>query len=167
MNITIRDPSIVADCERAGLAAESDLMALAVARGCLHYAPLVEERSTPAELKALPQEVLACALLRYPMPEGFDAFRCGAMVLSDRSNQPAAIAGAADYFGVGARVGHVVRLGLAHDDGPEFWREMLPLFPDAANADVLPGPSRLVSETRLSGLNRGPVRIWLRTAYRP
>ena len=42
MNITIRDPSIVADCEQAGLASELDLMALAVSRGCRHYAPMVK-----------------------------------------------------------------------------------------------------------------------------
>lgn len=166
MNITIRDPSIVAECEQAGLASELDLMALAVSRGCRHYAPMVQGRPAPAGLDTLPHEVLACAMLRYPMPEGFDSFRCGVMVLSDRSNQPAAIADAAAYFGVSDRVGYVVRLGLAHDDTPDFWRKMLPLFPKAANPDSLPGPSRLVSETRLSGGNRGPVRIWLRTAYR-
>ncbi len=142
-------------------------MALAVARGCRHYAPMVHGHAAPPRLRALAHEVLACALLRFPMPGGFDAFRCGAMVLSDLNNQPGAISAAADYFDVAGRVGYVVCVGLACDSAHGFWERLKPLFPQADDCGLLPGPSRLVSETRMSGRFRGPVRIWLRTDYHP
>jgi len=165
MNIPTQHSSIVADCEQAACASSQDLMALAVARGCRHYAPMVFGHHSPPRSHALSHEVLACALLRFPMPDGFDAFRCGVMVLSDLNNQPISIASAAEYFGVADRVGYVVRVGLAHDDKREFWEHLRLLFPRMSDSGLLPGPSRLMSETRMSGEHRGPVRIWLRTAY--
>jgi hypothetical protein len=165
MNTTIRYQPIAAECERAARASEQDLIALAVSRGCRHYAPLVQMHGIPSNLYTLSHEALGCALLRSPMPEGFNAFRCGVMVLSDLGNQPDAIAGAAEYFGVSDRVGYIVRLGLAYDHERQFWENLRPLFQETAVPQVLPGPSRLISETRMSGLNRGPIRVWLRTAF--
>ena len=89
------------------------------------------------------------------------------MVLSDFNNRPSAVSNAADYFGVADRVGYVARVGLAHDNALEFWEHLEPLFPGSDDSGLLPGPSRFVSETRMSGRLRGPVRIWLRTDYHP
>ncbi len=167
MNSFTRQLSIGAECEQAARADERDLIALAATRGCRHYAPMVRGHAPPPGLQALSHEVLACALLRFPMPDGFDAFRCGIMVLSDLNNQPSVVSNAADYFGVADRIGYAVRVGLKYDNAREFWEQMKPLFPGSDDTGLLPGPSRLVSETRVSGWLRGPVRIWLRTDYHP
>lgn len=100
------------------------------------------------------------------MPDGFVYFRCGAMVLSDLGNSPELIAEAAEKFGVSERVGYVVRLALAADDQHAYWQKLLPYFPSSNSQGDLPGLSRLVSETRLSGAGRGAVRVWLRTSYK-
>lgn len=140
---------------------------MAVSRGCRHYAPMVEGYAVSPELSALTHEVLGCALLRLSMPAGFDAFRCGAMVLSDFSNRPEVIGDAAVYLGVESRVGYLVRVALVHDNAPEFWKRLESMFPNSDDCGLLPGPSRLISETRISSDRRGPIKVWLRTHYRP
>lgn len=160
-------PSPALFLTECGLAAEAtadDLATVAVARGCRHYASMARGTTDP-QFATLSHEVLACALLRFPLPEGFDAFRCGAMVLSDPHNRPEVLSRAADYFGVRDRVRHIIDLGLAHDETPVFWTKLAALFPPVAADDELPGLSRFVSESPLGGRGRGPVRIWLRTRW--
>jgi len=145
-----------------------ELRAAAIARGCSHYAPLWPDL-TPADRAGLPHEVLGCLLLRGPATaESFQSIRCGAMVLSDLGNSPELIAVAAEQLGVTSRVAHLVRLGLSADVHPEFWDRMRVALPGLAaeEQDFLPGVSRLVAETRLSGPGKGPARTWLRTEYR-
>lgn len=145
-----------------------DLIAVAVARGCRHYATVWPE-VVPIERPDLPHEILGCALLRGPADlDTFQTIRCGAMVLGDLGNLPARIALAAKRLDVVGRVAHIAALGCAVDHHAGFWREVLAGLPAASPAekDYLPGISRLVSETRMSGLGRGPVRVWLRTDYR-
>lgn len=90
------------------------------------------------------------------------------MVLSDLGNSPELIAAAAEQLGVAGRVAHIVRLGLSTDVHPEFWTAVQAALPGPATEeqDFLPGVSRLVAETRLSGPGESPVRTWLRTQYR-
>lgn len=90
------------------------------------------------------------------------------MVLSDLGNSPELIATAAEELGVAGRVAHVVRLALSADVHPEFWSAVRTALPDLAadEQDFLPGVSRLVAETRVSGPGKGPARTWLRTQYR-
>jgi hypothetical protein len=90
------------------------------------------------------------------------------MILSDLGNSPELIAVAAEQLGVTGRVAHLVQLGLSADVHPEFWDRLRAALPGLApeEQDFLPGVSRLVAETRLSGPGKGPVRTWLRTAYR-
>lgn len=155
-------------CQDAAQLSQDELRAVAVARGCWHYAPLWPHLS-PADRTGLPHEILGCALLRGPVTaETFQSIRCGAMVLSDLGNEPKLIAAAAKQLGVSGRVAHLVGLGLAADKHQEFWERIGVALADqrAEEQDFLPGVSRLVTETRLSGAGKGPARVWLRTQYR-
>lgn len=145
-----------------------ELLAIAVARGCDHYAPLWPDLR-PEDDPALPHEVLGCALLRGPADEEtFQSIRCGAMVLSDLGNSLGRIVLAAGELAVTGRVTHIARLGRFHDAHPGIWRPLLAALPKPGQADetFLPGVSRLVRETFVRGGGRGPERTWLRTAYR-
>jgi hypothetical protein len=154
----VRSVTWVADLPRV------QLMRIAVARGCRHHGPLLPANVAPADVAGLPHEMLGAALLRGPADaDTFQAIRCGAMVLSDLGNSPTRIAEAAEAFSVAHRVAH---LGLEFDSHPDFWRTILDALPPVAGEEqFLPGVSRLTSETRLSGPERKPARIWLRTHY--
>lgn len=164
----VADGGFLRACRAAAGLPFDALRAAAIARGCSHYAPLWPSL-TPADRAGLPHEVLGCALLRGPAnAETFQSIRCGAMVLSDLGNSPELIAAAAEQLGVAGRIAHIVRLGLSADVHPEFWASVQAALPGsvAEEQDFLPGVSRLVTETRLSGPGKGPVRTWLRTQYR-
>lgn len=161
------DTEFAQACAKAVGLVRSELLAAAVVRGCGHYAPLWPDLA-PLNLTWLPHEILGCALLRGPKDvETFQAIRCGAMVLSDLSNNPELIAAAARELHVTGRVAHLAQVGLQADQHPDFWKQVLGGLPHAPNTelDFLPGVSRLVAETRRSGPNQGPVRTWLRTLY--
>lgn len=154
-------PAFAADLTR------DQLLRIAVARGCRHYAPLLPPGALPADAAGLPHEVLGTALLRGPTDANtFQAIRCGAMVLSDLDNSPQRIIEASEQFGVTHRLAHLARLGLAADRHPEFWAAILSPLPPGPDEELfLPGISRLVSETRLAAPGQSPARVWLRTRY--
>ena len=145
----------------------NELLRVAIARGCRHYASLLPADTSPKDLLDLPHEVLGVALLRgEPDAETFQAIRVGAMVLSDLDNDPQRIREAAAHFGVTGRVIHLARLGLAADHHTEFWSAILKALPSGAEeASFLPGVSRLASASPLTGLGRPPSCVWLRTHY--
>ncbi|MDI1320464.1 MAG: hypothetical protein PSW75_09790 [bacterium] len=154
-------------CRKAADLSRADLLAVAIARGCAHYAPLWPQLR-PLDLAWLPHEVLGCALLRGEADVAtFQAIRCGAMVLSDLGNDGKLIAAAAARFGVGARVAQIADLALAADDHPAFWAPLRNALPQPlpGEEDFLPGVSRLVSETRQRGPGEGAARRWLRTKF--
>lgn len=153
--------------ETADLTREQ-LLCVAVARGCRHYAPLLPAGAAPLDVPGLSHEVLGAALLQGPADAGtFQAIRCGAMVLSDLGNSGPAILEASTHFGVAHRLAHLARLGLEADRHPEFWTAILNALPPVAGEEnFLPGISRFTSETRMAGPGRGSVRTWLRTHYR-
>ncbi len=162
------DEAFTQACKRAKTLTRSQLLAVALARGDRHYAPLWPVL-VPANLTWLPQEALGCALLRGPETAStFQAIRCGAMILSDCGNEPGRIALAAKIYDVAARVAYLARLGQVEDDFPEYWAGVLAALPDlpAGDGDFLPGVSRLVAETRHNGPGRGAKRVWLRPAGR-
>ena len=156
-----RTLSISSERSVALAAQVQDLVALAGERGCRHYETLSGGRKAPDSVRGLSHEVLACALMSGPMPQGFGCFRCGVMVLSDLSNRMDVLAAAAAIFGVERRIGYVVRLALEHDSEKAFWSDLGELFPDSTDED-LPGLSRFVSETRERG-RMELIRTWLRT----
>ena len=166
--VVVADPGFLRACREEAELSREALLAVAVARGCWHYAPLWSDL-TPEDRAGLPHEILGCALLRGPADaETFQSIRCGAMVLSDLDNSPERIASAAGELGVTGRVAYIARLGLVNDLHPAFWQSLLSALPstESTEQEFLPGLSRLVSETRISGAGRGPVRVWLRAAYR-
>jgi hypothetical protein len=156
-------------CCAVGMLGRDELIGIAVARGCHHYAAYV-----PPELvkdrPGIPHEVLGCALLVGPQDvETFQAIRVGAMILSDAGNSAHAMADAADALGVTARLLHIARVGAEADNRPDFWREVLAHLPatdGASEAGFLPNASRFSIESRLNGHGRGIDRVWLCTNYR-
>ena len=166
--LKVEDARFVRACAEALTMSRAQLLAIALARGCRHYACLWPE-IRPSDQADFPHEILGVALLAGPADAAtFQAFRCGAMVLSDLGNNPARIAEASSQLGLTARVAHVVRLGRAADEHAGFWDRILSALPPTANeeSDFLPGVSRLVSETRIAGPGFGRLRVWLRTNYR-
>ena len=143
------------------------LLRVAVARGCRHYAPLLPPNATPVDVPDLPHEVLGAALLRGPADaDTFQSIRCGAMVLSDLGNSPQRIVEASEHFGVVHRVAYLAQKGFEADHHPEFWTAILNALPPGSDeGQFLPGVSRLTSETRMAGPERKPGRTWLRTRY--
>ena len=161
------EPPFLRACRQAAKLTRADLLRVAVARGCSHYAPLWPHLR-PENLDWLPHEVLGCALLRGAADaETFQAIRCGAMVLSDLKNDAALIATAADELKVLPRVAHLSKLGLHGDDQPEFWMQVRRRLPDLSitEAEFLPGLSRLRLETGRAGPDQDAKAVWLRTAY--
>lgn len=165
LSVSVRpDKAFAQACTRAKALTRSQLLAVALARGCRHYAPLWPEL-VPVNFCWLPQEALGCALLCGPETAStFQAIRCGSMILSDLGNRSERIAQAAKIFEVAVRVAHLARLGQVEDDYPKYWVGILAALPDlpAGDGDFLPGVSRLVAETRRSGPGRGAKRVWLR-----
>ena len=153
--------------QRAADLRRDQLLGIAVARGCRHYAPFLPVDVTATDDPDIPHEVLAAALLGGPADAAtFQAIRCGAMVLSDLANSPRIIGDVCVQWGVAHRAGHIARLGLAADTHPDFWREVLRELPVAVmEEEFLPGISRFTSETRQPGGRSAPVRVWLRTHY--
>lgn len=164
-----RSPIIAQHCREAVRLGRNALLAIAVARGCHHYAPFVPSSVPKLDRADLPHEVLGCALLRGTLDvDTFQAIRCGAMVLSDPGNSPQMIAESSDTLSVESRVAHLAHVALSADDHPEYWRNVLAALPPikaGKETGFLPGVSRFVSETRMIGLGRGAQRVWLRTHY--
>ena len=147
----------------------SDLLWLAVARGCRHYAGFVNGSSV-ADDPAIPHEALGCALLCGPTDvDTFQAIRVAAMVLSDLENSPTVMVAAAHEFGVASRLKHVCQIALNADDHPEFWsavRALVPPIDGKSESEFLPGVSRFSLETTEPSPNGlKSVRVWLRTSY--
>lgn len=163
------EPSELASELREATALSRDqLIGIAVARGCHHYAPFVPPEFV-ADQPGLSHEVLGCALLRGAAElDTFQAIRVAAMILSDGGCSPARVAAAAEALGVSSRLAHIARLALAAGETPAYWGDILAQLPrggTAAELDFLPGASRFSLETGKAGPGRGPVGVWLRTHY--
>jgi hypothetical protein len=168
----IRQNPIVNELEpqlrKVSALSRDQLIGIAVARGCHHYAPFVAPHLVVDEPE-LSHEVLGCALLRGPTDlDTFHSVRVGAMVLSDESCSPAVVNAAAEAMGVRERLAHIAQVALAAGERPDYWMEILAGNPTRLSddeSDFLPGISRFTVETGKSGPGRGPVRVWLRTHY--
>lgn len=145
-----------------------ELIGIAIARGCHHYAPFVA-KGLIADRRDVPHELLGCALLCGPPNlDTFQAIRVAAMVLSDTGCSAPSVVRAADALGVSSRLAHIARVALAVDDRPAYWRAILAQLPPhdlAPEADFLPKVSRFSLESGKPGPGLGPVRVWLRTDY--
>jgi hypothetical protein len=83
--------------------------------------------------------------------------------LSCLTNRADVIADSARHFRVGRRVLHIAQLALGINDHPQFWESIVGrVASDGPPEENLPGLSRFVSETPISGPGRGRSRVWLR-----
>ena len=157
-----------ADLDAVAALSRNELLGVAVARGCHHYAPFVAPEFV-ADRPELSHEVLGCALLRGPADlDTFQCIRVAAMVLSDEACSSTTVAAAAAELGVESRLAHIARVALAAGDRPGYWRKVLEALPspiEANEAEFLPGVSRFRLETGKSGPGMGAAWIWLRTHY--
>ena len=145
-----------------------ELIGIAVARGCHHYARFTDASLTMV-CPELPHELLGCALLRGPADVNtFQSIRVGAMVISDLGNDPGAIGDAAAFLRVEGRAVHIAKLALKVGDRPDFWQAVLAELPPAEDdfeATFLPDITRFRSECPKTGPGQSSSTVWLRTYY--
>ena len=164
---------------RIGLHDASELIALAIARGCQHYRGGPEVVPTkPLSRAAFSDEELAIALLSPCLPYHPRAVRVGAQMLSGHGNQPRRLALLARKERSENVVRHIAAAGLSTEPHEPFWNELLAALPPASPfrsappAGVLPHSSRFRAETRHTdpsdpATHGGPRMIWLRPAPLP
>jgi hypothetical protein len=157
-----------------GLHSASELIALAVARGCRHYEGGPESLSAAAPSRdSFSDEELAIALLSPCLPYNPRAVRVGAQMLGSSFNQPRRLAFLARKERTETVVRHIAAAGQKTEPNELFWTELLAALPPASMsrsrtpAGVLPHSSRFRSETGLTDpsdpLTRGgPQVTWLR-----
>jgi len=163
-------PTIAEACQAALSLSADELLRIAIARGCDHYAPFIPDATSgpDAEHDDLPHEVLGAALLQGERnEETFGNIRCAAMILSNPGNSPQKIAEAASFFGVTPRVIHIARLALSIKDRPDYWTKIINSCPQTIITDeeaaFLPGISRFTTQTWTRPPARKFIQTWLRT----
>ena len=153
---------------RLGLPTPDVLLRVAVARGCLHYAP---GDFIPAAVKDPGAERLSHAELAIAMISGAQQYdpqcmRCAAQLLSGDTLDAREVARLARMERCIPALAYIARQGRQSDDQRRaYWVEILEHLPqgDRVNAVPLwPHPSRFVSQAgyRRGGKGGGPV--WLR-----
>lgn len=162
-------PNITKACQAALGLSTGDLLRIAIARGCDHYASFASGAlRSDAKMDELPHEVLGAALLRGERnEETFGSIRCAAMILGDLGNSPEKIVEAAAIFGVTHRLDHIAKLALSINDQPDYWTKIISFcsqsFITDEEVEFLPGLSRFTSETWTYTPPRKLIRVWLRT----
>lgn len=153
-----------------GLHSASELIALAVERGCRHYEGGPETLSAAAPSRdSFSDEELAIALLSPCLPYSPRAVRVGAQMLGSSRNQPRRLAFLACKERTETVVRHIAEAGHQTEPNEPFWNELLAALPPSPMppTGVLPHPSRFRSETGLTDpsdpLTRGGPQVkWLR-----
>jgi hypothetical protein len=136
-----------------------EAIAVAVARGCRHYATLSGKNAPEGPCRTvLPDEELVILLLVGEHPYDLQAVRCAAQLARSPNISPARLAFLAKREKATRALAHIARAGIAHDEsGKTFWNEVLLRTGEPAhrNEPALPHWSRFVS---MPGLQRhGPV----------
>ena len=151
-----------------GLHSQAKLEALAVARGCTHYAspgmilPAVSEAD-------FTNEELAIALLSPALAYSAHTIRVGGAMLSAIGSDPKLIARLATQEGAVAPVRYIANAALQFEPENAYWTGLLELLPQTLPiADgVMPHPTRFVSMTGITRGKVGRVVVWLRPTARP
>jgi hypothetical protein len=158
----------------AGLYGASELIGLAIARGCLHYQGGPEPvPAVPLAPAAFSDEELAIALLSPCLPYSLRAIRAGAQMLGSRGSQPRRLALLACQERAENVVRHIAVAGRQTEPQEPFWVELLGALPPASPLvsaippGVLPHPSRFRIETGITDPSNpvtrgGPRMTWLR-----
>ena len=162
-----------------GLYGASELIGLAIARGCQHYGRGPEPVPTkPLSRAEFSDEELAIALLSPCLPYNPRAVRVGAQMLSGHGNRPGRLALLARKERSENVVRHIAAAGRSTEPHESFWKELLAALPPALPfrsilpAGVLPHPSRFRMETGWTDpsdptAHGGPRMTWLRPAPLP
>lgn len=148
---------------RLGIHGVDALIALAVARGCFHYAQGTTPILNPSSRESLGDDELTILLIIGENPHNPTAIRCAAQLARSPHIDPVRLARLAIMEKCERVLGHIARSGLEHDrEGSKFWSELLNhLSPPAARPEPsLPHWSRFVS---MPGRQRhGPApTVWL------
>ena len=166
--------SLLWKARRLGLSTSSEMIALAVARGCNHYQGGPEpEPGKPLSREQFSDEELAIALLSPCLPYDQRALRVGAQMLGSHLNRPGPMAFLAIKERTVAALRHLACLARETDPEEPFWEELLAALPSPSArwpepiAGSMPHPNRFRSETgRTSPRDRvthgGPLKVWLR-----
>jgi len=155
--------ALLRKARKLGLHDVDALIALAVARGCSHYAPGRDSLPQPPTRQTLGDEELTILLLLGENPYDPAAIRCAAQLARSPHIDPKRLARLAIMEKTERVLAHIAHAGVAHDpDGTEFWQNLIDRLPSAAprREPNLPHWTRFVS---MPGRQRGgtaPTR-WL------
>ncbi len=149
-----------------GLARLSDLIALAVERGCDHYRGVVlAGKVEDPGVDKLANEELAVLLLLGEHPFEANAVRCAAQLLSGEGIDPARVARLARRERCERVVAYIARAGTQHDErGGVFWEKLLAGLPSSPQVPdgVLPHWTRFAALTGVQEGGRQLKSVWLR-----
>lgn len=148
---------------RLGIDSVDRMIAVAVARGCRHYAPTVRAPVSPPALSDLSNEELTILLLLGENSYEPYAIRCAAQLARSPDVDPARLSFMAVREKTERVLAHIARSGIAHDcEGQGFWTSVLAHLHLTGTREEpdLPHWTRFVS---MPGLQRGGVAptTWL------
>ena len=141
-----------------------ELQALAVQRGCRHYATGDEPVAPLASVAQLSNEELAVALLCVALPYDPQSIRCGAAMVGAEGNSPGKLCWLAIQERSLVPLRHVAESGLKYEPDNQFWRDLLACMPASAppKSGIMPHPTRYVAMTGFTRNGPGVVIEWQR-----
>jgi hypothetical protein len=153
--------SLLRAAARAGLLTATDLIRLAVARGCTHYSPEYPPFDSDPGLGSISNEDLVALLLLGSREYDAIAVRCAAQLAS--SCNPEHLALVAKRERTSRALAHIARDGIQYDDKmTDFWRKLLALLGEQKliPSGIMPHWSRFVLQTGLTRTGGGEIQ-WL------
>lgn len=155
--------SLVRKARRLGLRDIEEMIALAVHRGCKHYAPGTPSLRNPPSVGSLDNDELTILLITGENPYNPTAIRCAAQLARSPNINPKKLARIAIQQKTERVLAYLARAGREHDpEGAAFWEAILDALPpqtDAIEPD-LPHWTRFVSMPGLQRNKTVPPR-WL------
>jgi hypothetical protein len=153
---------------RLGYANSDELLHLAVARGCTHYAPSGFQPDLVRDCghALFSNSELVIALVSGSSEGDARHIRVAAQLLGSADVSAAKVARLAQMERCVPILRHIAEAGLREDaEDPLFWRSLLELLPQAPPVEEgrLPHPSRFLSQPGWTPPSRPPRRaLWLR-----
>ena len=169
LEITTPVSPMLRKARRLGLHGVEAFIALAIARGCRHYAsPITLSSLAPTRIELSDEELVVLLLLGENRYEP-TAVRCAAQLARSPHVDPGRLVWLAITEKVERVLTYIAHLGLLHDiDGREFWQRMLDGLPPAPQRAEpnLPHWTRFVS---MPGRQRSgtPPAQWLAPSHEP
>ena len=161
--ITTPVSPLLRKARRLGLRGLDAMIALAVSRGCSHYAAKQGPVSLPPSVDSLGDDELTILLLTGENPYEPTAIRCAAQLARSPSIDAARLARLAVMGKCERVLSHIARAGVAHDpDGTPFWQDLLRHLPPTVpkTEPHLPHWTRFVSMPGIQRSGSAPT-LWL------